>query len=109
MILLPEKVQTIKHIVVPTNKKHLRSFIGVINYYRDMWKNRSDILTPLTKMTSIQATWNWTKETHKAFEYINNVFLEKPYAYIVILVNCLYFITVFNSHGRPQGATWGSN
>ena len=44
---LPDKVQAIKHIAVPTNKKQLRSFIGVINYYRDMWKHRSDILTPL--------------------------------------------------------------
>ena len=29
---LPDKVQAIKDIAVPTNKKHLRSFIGVINY-----------------------------------------------------------------------------
>ena len=39
-----------------------------INYYRDMWKHRSDILTPLTKMTYKQATWNWTEEHQKAFE-----------------------------------------
>ena len=49
---LPDKVQTIKHIAVPTNKKQFRSFIGVINCYRDMWKHRSD----LTKMSSKQAT-----------------------------------------------------
>ena len=54
---LSDKVQAINHIAVPTNKKH---FIGVINYYRDMWKHRSDILTPLTKMISQQTTWNWT-------------------------------------------------
>ena len=33
---LPDKVQLIKDIAVLTNKKQLRSFIGVINYYRDM-------------------------------------------------------------------------
>ena len=27
-----------------------------------MWKHRSDILISLTKMTSKQATWNWTKD-----------------------------------------------
>ena len=59
---LPDKVQSIKDIAVPTNKKQLRSFIGVVNYYRDMWKHRSDILTPLPQMTSKQATWNWSKE-----------------------------------------------
>ena len=35
-----------------------------------MWKHRSDILTPLTKMTSKQATWNWTEEHQKAFEHM---------------------------------------
>ena len=32
---LPDKGQAIKHIAVTTNKKHVRSFVGVINYYRD--------------------------------------------------------------------------
>ena len=58
IMYLPDKVQVITDIAVPTNKTQLKSFIGVINYYRDMWKYRSDILTPLTKMTCKQATWN---------------------------------------------------
>ena len=76
---LPDKVQEIEHIDVPTNKKQLRSFIGVVNYCRDMWKHKSDILTPLTKMTSKHATWNWTEEHQKAFEHMKNLFLEKLY------------------------------
>ena len=43
MMHLPDKVHAIKHIAVPINKKQLRSFIGVINYYRDMWSHRSVI------------------------------------------------------------------
>ena len=31
-----DKVLAIQHIAVPTNKKQLRSFIGVINYYRNV-------------------------------------------------------------------------
>ena len=67
---LPEKVQAIKDIAVPNNKRQLRSFIGIINYYRDMWKRRSDTLTLLTQMTSTQANWNWTEEHQKAFEHM---------------------------------------
>ena len=55
---LPGKKYAIKDIAVPSNKKRLRSFMKVINYYRDMWKHRLDILTPLTKMTSKQVAWN---------------------------------------------------
>ena len=39
---LPDKVQAIRHIALPTNKKQIRGFIGVINYYRDVWKHRSE-------------------------------------------------------------------
>ena len=55
---------------VPTNKRQLRSYIGVIKYYRDMCKHRSDILCPLSKMTFKQANWNWTEEHKKPFEHM---------------------------------------
>ena len=42
---LPDKVQAIKDIAVPTKKKQL------ITIEIDMLKHRSDILTPLTKIT----------------------------------------------------------
>ena len=45
----------------------------VIHYYRDRQKYRPDILDPLTKMISKQATWNWTEEHQKAFEEMNNL------------------------------------
>ena len=37
IIPLPGKVEAIKNIAVSTTKKQLRSFIGLINYYRDMY------------------------------------------------------------------------
>ena len=54
----PYKVEAIKNIAVPTTKKQLQSFLWLINYYRDMWKHRSNISTPLSSMTSKQAKWN---------------------------------------------------
>ena len=69
---LPDKVQVIKDITVPTNKNQLRCFIGLINYYRYMWKHRTDIVTHfIKKITSKQATWNWTKELQKACDHMN--------------------------------------
>jgi hypothetical protein len=39
--------------------KQLQSFIGMINYYRDMWAGRS--VAPLSKLTSKNAKWQWTE------------------------------------------------
>ena len=41
---LLDKVEAINNLSVPTTKKQLRSFIELINYYRDMWLHRSEIL-----------------------------------------------------------------
>ena len=39
-------------------------FIGMVNYYRDMWICRSETLAPLTALTSKDAKWDWT-EVHQ--------------------------------------------
>ena len=67
---LQDKVEAIKNIVVPTTKKQLQSFTELIDYYRDMWKHRSDILTALSSITSTQAKWYWSKEYKNAFDKI---------------------------------------
>ncbi len=35
----------------PKALKELRGFIGMVNYYHDMWPHRAHILTPLTSQT----------------------------------------------------------
>ena len=66
---------------------YLRSFIRAINDYRKMWKHRSDILTPLTKITSQQLAWNWTKKHKKAFEHIKkSISRETLLVYCPILI-----------------------
>ena len=47
-----KKVKAILNIATPKNRRQLRGFIGMVNYYRDMWCKRAHILAPLSKMTS---------------------------------------------------------
>ena len=49
---IPKKIETIQALAVPKTRKQLRQFIGMINFYRDMWKKRSGLLAPLTALTS---------------------------------------------------------
>ncbi len=43
-------VQAILAIKLPTGVKQLRHFLGMVQYYHDLWARRSDILAPVTSL-----------------------------------------------------------
>eukprot|EP00804_Cyclotella_cryptica_P012825 CCRYP_010563-RA/>CCRYP_010563-RA protein AED:0.41 eAED:0.58 QI:0/0/0/1/0/0/3/0/322 len=45
-----KKVQAILALTPPQNVKQLRRFLGMVQYYRDIWARRSEILAPLTNL-----------------------------------------------------------
>lgn len=63
-----KKVAAIMNMQPPKNKRQLRGFIGLVNYYRFMWKHRSHILAPLSAMCSKNVPFKWTEEHMKAFQ-----------------------------------------
>ena len=46
----PKKVQAILALNPPNNVKELRHFLGMVQYYRDMWAKRSEMLAPLSDL-----------------------------------------------------------
>jgi hypothetical protein len=49
---ISKKMEAIKNIASPKIKREIRRFIEIVNHYRDMWIRRSEVLTPLSKLTS---------------------------------------------------------
>jgi hypothetical protein len=50
---LTSKVEVIQQLKPPKTLKQRHSLLGLINYYRDMWKQRSHILTPLGELIKV--------------------------------------------------------
>jgi Reverse transcriptase (RNA-dependent DNA polymerase) len=67
------KVEAILKIKVPKTRKELRQFIGIVNYYRNMWFRRSELLAPLTSLTSGNVKFEWLPSHQQAFDQIKKV------------------------------------
>jgi len=62
-----DKVKAVLKIAELKTRKELRSFVGVVNCYRDMWVRRSHVLAPLAALTSKTTKWKWEPQHQKAF------------------------------------------
>ncbi len=69
-----EKIEAVLKMQPPKSLKLSRGFIGMANYYRDMWPHRLHILAPLTAKTGApkkgekHPPFQWTPEMQKAFD-----------------------------------------
>ena len=70
---IPKKLEAIQSLAVPKTCKQLRQFIGMIKFYRDMWQKRSEILAPLTALTSKNVKYDWKDKQQKCFDAIKCV------------------------------------
>jgi len=70
---MANKVHAITNIAPPKTKKELRRFIGMLNYYHDMWTRRSHILAPLALVTSKTTKWVWGEEQQNAFDTMQKI------------------------------------
>ena len=79
----PKKVSAILALKRPENVKSLRRFLGMVQYYCDLWKRRSHMIAPLTdllgevavskterKLGRKKRPWYWNNTHQEAFDLI---------------------------------------
>ena len=77
----PKKVQSILALTPPKSVRELRRFLGMVQYYRDLWARRSEMLAPLTslvgecghtkaslKKKAKRKPWHWDDVHQQAFD-----------------------------------------
>ena len=67
---LPTKVKAILAIKSPKTVRQVRRFLGMIQYYCDLWEKRSHILTPLTNFVGECGTTKAKQRQKKGFDGI---------------------------------------
>ena len=65
----PKKVEAMLRMQPPKNWRQIECFLGMVNYYRDMWEKRSHILAPLNDLAGSKKKkdWQWTEVEQAAF------------------------------------------
>ena len=64
------RIETIKTIVLPHNKKSMQSFLGKINFMRRFIFDFIEIVNPLQEMIKRYFSFKWTKERREDFDEI---------------------------------------
>jgi RNase H-like domain found in reverse transcriptase/Reverse transcriptase (RNA-dependent DNA polymerase) len=67
-----KKIQAILDIAPPMDVKQVRSFIGAVTFYREMFQQRSQVLTPLYQLTESKrkGRFEWTPACQTAFDTV---------------------------------------
>ena len=63
----PDKVDAVIKAPLPKNTSELRSFLGLVNYYRKFVPHHSTVLHPLNHLLKAGMRWSWSQDCSKAF------------------------------------------
>ena len=71
---LPNKLDSIKHMLVLNRAKEIKQFLGLTGYYRKF----VDISRPLITLTKKDAKFEWTSACQKSFELLKEALCDEP-------------------------------
>lgn len=75
---LPDKVEAIQNWPTPRCIRDVRSFYGLLSYYRKFIQNFATVAEPLTRMTKKNVKFLWSLEADKSFRALKNALLQAP-------------------------------
>ena len=74
----PAKTDIIRCLAKPQTVTELRSFLGLVSYYRKFIKDFAHIAKCLHALTSKKSTWDWTPDSDHAFHQLKEKLISAP-------------------------------
>lgn len=77
----PEKISAIQHYPTPNSVPKIRSFMGLVNYFRKFIKNLAPIAEPIYRLLRKDVKFDWTVEQETAFQKLKLALMTAPVLY----------------------------
>ena len=74
----PRLLESIQEIQPPTSVTQVRSFLGLVGYYRRFIKGFSKIAAPLNNLLETNKPFAWTEECTKGYQELKDLLLKEP-------------------------------
>ena len=76
--LLPNKLDSIRHMSVPNSAKEIKQFLGLTGYYRKFVPRFAHISRPLTTLTKKDTKFEWTSACQKSLKLLKEALCGEP-------------------------------
>ena len=93
----PKKIEAVVNWKPPKNVSEVRSFLGLVGYYRKFVEGFSRIATPLTKLTRKDVKYDWEDACQQSFEKLKSRLTSAP---VLALPNGRDGFVVYNDASR---------
>ena len=74
----PRLLESIRQIKPPSTVTEVRSFLGLVGYYRRFIRGFSDIAGPLNRLLEKERDFQWSKECQSSFMTLKGLLLKDP-------------------------------
>lgn len=74
----PEKVKAVTEFPIPKNAKDIKSFLGLVSYYRRFIPEFSKIAKPLTTLLKKDIPFKWENQQQLAFDHLKHKLTSAP-------------------------------
>jgi hypothetical protein len=69
----PDKIQGIINMQRPKTQKDVHRFVGMVNFYRDLYPRRAETLVPLTDLCGQKKKFIWENQQEAAFQKMKDI------------------------------------